>query len=101
MLARMLWMIVSATLALLAAATGAHAAEASYPTKPIRLIIPFPPGGSADPLGRAFAGWFADKFGAAVVADNRPGAGTAIAHTLAAGVRSGVSTSAPTSASSR
>jgi tripartite-type tricarboxylate transporter receptor subunit TctC len=84
MLARTLWMIVSATLALLAAATAAHAAEASYPTKPIRLIIPFPPGGSADPLGRAFAGWFADKFGAAVVADNRPGAGTAIAHTLAA-----------------
>jgi tripartite-type tricarboxylate transporter receptor subunit TctC len=56
----------------------------NYPTKPIRLIVPFPPGGSADPLARAFGSWFADKFGVPVVSDNRPGAGTAIAHTLAA-----------------
>ena len=46
--------------------------------------MPFPPGGSADPLARAFGAWFSDKFGVPVVADNRPGAGTAIAHTLAA-----------------
>jgi tripartite-type tricarboxylate transporter receptor subunit TctC len=50
----------------------------------VRLIVPFPPGGSADPLARAFGAWLADKFGVPVVADNRPGAGTAIAHTLAA-----------------
>jgi tripartite-type tricarboxylate transporter receptor subunit TctC len=56
----------------------------SYPTKPIRLIVPFPPGGSADPLGRLLGAWFSEKLGVAVVADNRPGAGTAIAHTLAA-----------------
>lgn len=61
-----------------------QAAGPDYPTKPIRLIVPFPPGGSADPLARAFAAWFAEKFGVSVVADNRPGAGTAIAHTLAA-----------------
>jgi tripartite-type tricarboxylate transporter receptor subunit TctC len=48
------------------------------------LIVPFPPGGSADPLARALGVWFAEKFGVAFVADNRPGAGTAIAHTLAA-----------------
>jgi tripartite-type tricarboxylate transporter receptor subunit TctC len=61
-----------------------QAGEAPYPTKPIRLIVPFPPGGSADPLARAFAAWFSEKFAVSVVADNRPGAGTAIAHTLAA-----------------
>jgi tripartite-type tricarboxylate transporter receptor subunit TctC len=66
------------------AAAAAHAAEIAYPTKPIRLLIPFPPGGSADPLGRALGVWFSDKFGVPVVADNRPGAGTAIAHTLGA-----------------
>src|SRR5262245_9120277 len=76
--------IASAGLALFAVAAAAHAAEISYPTKPIRLIIPFPPGGSADPLGRALGGWFTDKFGVTVVADNRPGAGTAIAHSLGA-----------------
>ena len=76
--------IVSIGLALLAAAAAAHAAQTAYPTKPIRLIVPFPPGGSADPLARAFGAWFSDKLGVPVVADNRPGAGTTIAHTLAA-----------------
>ncbi|MGZ5703655.1 MAG: Bug family tripartite tricarboxylate transporter substrate binding protein [Burkholderiales bacterium] len=76
--------IVSAGLALLAATSANHAAEITYPTKPIRLIVPFPPGGSADPLARALGAWLSEKFGVPVVADNRPGAGTAIAHTLGA-----------------
>lgn len=84
MLSRSIWRVLCAALALLAGASAAHAAELAYPTKPIRLIVPFPPGGSADPLGRHIAAWYADKFGVPVVADNRPGAGTAIAHTLAA-----------------
>src|SRR5687768_5031851 len=74
--------IVAASLALFAGAN--HAAEIAYPTKPIRLIVPFPPGGSADPLARALGAWISDKFGVPVVADNRPGAGTAIAHTMGA-----------------
>ena len=84
MLAHSLLRIVTAGLALLAATTAIHAADIKYPTKPIRLLIPFPPGGSADPLGRALGTWFSEKFGVPVVADNRPGAGTAIAHTLGA-----------------
>jgi len=84
MLAHRMSRIFSTALTLFAALAAAHAAEVSYPTKPIRLIIPFPPGGSADPLGRAIAGWYSDKLGVTVVADNRPGAGTAIAHTLGA-----------------
>lgn len=74
-----LWALAAST-----AATAALAQQAAYPTRPIRMIIPFPPGGSADPLGRALAAWLAEKFEQPVVADNRPGAGTAIAHTLAA-----------------
>ena len=73
-----------AALAFVATVAGARAAEIAYPTRPIRMIVPFPPGGSADPLARAFGSWFSDKFGVPVIADNRPGAGTAIAHTLAA-----------------
>ncbi|RPI42771.1 MAG: tripartite tricarboxylate transporter substrate binding protein [Betaproteobacteria bacterium] len=84
MLAYSMSRVVYAGLAILAVSAVAHAGEIAYPTKPIRLIIPFPPGGSADPLGRAFGSWFADKFGVSVVSDNRPGAGTAIAHTLGA-----------------
>jgi tripartite-type tricarboxylate transporter receptor subunit TctC len=84
MLARSMSSIVFAAVALLAAAAATHAAETAYPTKPIRLLVPFPPGGSADPLARTYAAWFSDKFGVSVVCDNRPGAGTAIAHTLGA-----------------
>ena len=84
MLAHSMLRIVSAGLTLFAAAAATYAVEITYPTKPIRLIVPFPPGGSADPLARAVGAWFSDKFGVPVVADNRPGAGTAIAHTLAA-----------------
>jgi tripartite-type tricarboxylate transporter receptor subunit TctC len=84
MSARSCLSIVSAGLALIAATPASYSAEIAYPTKPIRLIIPFPPGGSADPLGRALANWLAEKLGVPVVADNRPGAGTAIAHTLGA-----------------
>ena len=76
--------LVFAGLALLAADAATHAAEITYPTKPIRLIVPFPPGGSADPLARLIGTWFSDTFGVPVIADNRPGAGTAIAHALAA-----------------
>ena len=84
MSARSMLTVVSAALALLPAATVHCAADIPYPNKPIRLIVPFPPGGSADPLARALAARMAESFGVPVVADNRPGAGTAIAHTLGA-----------------
>jgi tripartite-type tricarboxylate transporter receptor subunit TctC len=84
MFAHSLSRVVLAGIALLAATAAVQAAETTYPNKPIRLLVPFPPGGSADPLARAFGNWFSEKFGVPVVADNRPGAGTAIAHTLGA-----------------
>ena len=46
-----------------------------YPSKPIRMIFPFPPGGPTDLLGRAVAQKMSDQIGQQVVADNRPGAG--------------------------
>ena len=75
---------VSVILALLGAGVATHAAEISYPTKPIRVIVPYPPGGSTDPTARAYGTWLSDKFGVPVVIDNRPGAGATIGHGLAA-----------------
>lgn len=49
-----------------------------YPAKPLRLVVPFPPGGAADVLGRTLGQQVAPGLGQAVVVDNKPGAGTAI-----------------------
>jgi tripartite-type tricarboxylate transporter receptor subunit TctC len=56
----------------------------TYPTKPIRLILPFPPGGPSDLLGRPLAQKLSEQLGVQVVADNRPGAGGNLGLELAA-----------------
>ncbi len=61
------------TAGLIIALTTAAAAQ-DYPTKPVRLIIPFPPGGSNDVVGRLFATHLSERLGKQVVVDNR-GAG--------------------------
>ena len=63
-----------ALLALVAAAPLARAADA-YPSRPIHLVIPFPPGGSNDVVGRVFAAAIGDKIGQTLVVENRSGAG--------------------------
>ena len=71
---------LAATLAIFSAAAAAQ----SYPARPIRMIVPYPPGGSTDPTGRAFAAWLSEALGQPVVVDNRPGAGATIGHGLGA-----------------
>jgi tripartite-type tricarboxylate transporter receptor subunit TctC len=65
-------------LALLLAFLSSFAFAQTYPTKPIRLIIPFPPGGSNDVVGRAIGLQLAERLGQGVVIDNRGGAGGVI-----------------------
>ena len=62
----------------------AHAQQTAYPSKSIRFILPFPPGGPTDLLGRIIAQKLADQLGQPVVADNRGGAGGNLGVGLAA-----------------
>jgi tripartite-type tricarboxylate transporter receptor subunit TctC len=59
------------------------AAAAQYPTKPVRLIIPFPPGGSNDVVGRLIAAQLSERLGRQVIVDNRSGAGGVIGTEIA------------------
>ena len=59
-------------------------AQSTYPTRPIRLIIPFPPGGAVDILSRTIAPKLGESLGQQVVTDNRSGAGGNIAAEIAA-----------------
>jgi tripartite-type tricarboxylate transporter receptor subunit TctC len=78
---RGLWRAFGAVM--LAVASGAALGQ-SFPAKSIRLILPFPPGGPTDLLGRAVAQKLSEQFGQQVVADNRPGAGGNLGLELAA-----------------
>jgi tripartite-type tricarboxylate transporter receptor subunit TctC len=68
---------------LLALATALAQAQA-YPAKPVRLIIPFPPGGSNDLVGRAVAAQLGERLGQSVIIDNRGGGGGTIGMNAAA-----------------
>ena len=78
------------TLVFLFGAGAAHAAAAAkespagYPARPVRLIVPYPPGGGNDTLARLFGQKLTESWGQQVVVDNRPGAGTIIGTQLAA-----------------
>src|SRR5204863_9704344 len=55
------------------------AAAHTYPARRLRLIIGYPPGGSADITARLFAQWLSERLGQAMVVESRPGGGTNIA----------------------
>jgi tripartite-type tricarboxylate transporter receptor subunit TctC len=74
--------VVGALLIALCAMPAAGAQE--YPTRPIRMIIPYPAGGSVDVLGRAIADRLQPLLGQAVVPENKVGATGTIAHQLVA-----------------
>jgi tripartite-type tricarboxylate transporter receptor subunit TctC len=63
---------------------GAFAHAQSYPTKPVRAIVPYPPGGGTDIMARAIGARLAEMWGTQVVIDNRGGGGTIIGTEIAA-----------------
>ena len=69
-------------------ATTAHA-QTDFPNKPIRIVVTFPPGGSADAVVRMLLPRLNDKLGQQVVVDNRPGAGGNIGLTVVAKAQPG------------
>lgn len=69
-------------LALACALPAAHAAD--YPEKPIRIIVPFTPGGSTDILARMIGQKLQEAWGQQVIADNRPGANGVVAADITA-----------------
>jgi tripartite-type tricarboxylate transporter receptor subunit TctC len=81
-MARRLWL--RSSIALLLVGFASVAAAQGYPTRPVRLIIPFPPGGSNDIVGRMIAAQLGERLGQTMVVDNRGGAGGTIGTELAA-----------------
>src|SRR5437764_5106712 len=67
------WLVAS--LAALAVAHGGALAQAPYPDRPVRIIVPFPAGGPADVLARIVGDKLAQTFGKPFVIENKPGAG--------------------------
>src|SRR6187402_2813589 len=62
----------------------APAPAEDYPARPIRLIVPFPPGGGTDLAGRLTADFLTQRLGQSIVVENKPGAGSAIGIDLVA-----------------
>lgn len=73
-----------ATLGLSCALTTAVSAQDAYPSKPIKVIVPFPAGGATDILTRAITEKLAQQIGQSVIIENRPGAGANIGAATAA-----------------
>lgn len=67
-------LLLSASVALCAATVGALPAQAAYPDKPVRMIVPYPPGGPTDILGRMAAQYLTEKLGQTFVVENKAGA---------------------------
>ena len=69
-----------------AAVCTAAPAQGSYPTKPVTMVVPFPPGGVADTVARPVAEAKSRELGQSVVIENRAGAGGGIGTTMVTGV---------------
>src|SRR5688500_8590668 len=75
---------LSVALAALAASPVVAAQSAEWPTRPVRFIVPFPPGGTVDPLARLLGARLSSSLGQQFVVDNRPGGSGSIGTAIAA-----------------
>ncbi len=80
----LLWLTATLAAAPVCAQPASSTPGPAFPVKPIRLIIPYPPGGTTDFVGREVANKVGEYFGHIIVVDNRPGAGTIIGLTQGA-----------------
>ena len=71
--------IISLALVPLAQSTVTSATEITYPTRPVRLVIGYPPGGAGDIVARVIGQWLQDRLGQPFIVENRPGAASMIA----------------------
>ncbi len=80
------WTVASRTLlaGLLLAAAGQAASQQEFPTRPIRIVVPYPPGGSIDYLARLFGPKLSEVLGYQIVVDNRGGGNTIIGNDIVA-----------------
>jgi len=79
--------VAAAAFVLTAGFSGAALAQAGYPDKPVRMIVPFPPGGGTDTLGRIVADKLSSTLGWKVVIENKAGAGGTVGLDAAAKAR--------------
>jgi tripartite-type tricarboxylate transporter receptor subunit TctC len=78
------WLLLLSSLIVLVVGMPARAAGPEFPTRPLRYIVPFPPGGSTDIMARIVAAGLSERFGHSVVTDNRGGAGGTVGAEIAA-----------------
>ena len=68
----------AAWLAVILTSSALPAIAQDYPARPVRLIVPYPPGGGNDTLARIFGQKLSERWGQQIVIDNKPGAGGAV-----------------------
>ena len=76
--------IIAVGMALIGTLFAGAAAAQNYPTRPIRMVVPFPPGAASDFLARVLGQKLSETWGQQIVVDNRPGAGGLIGGTVVA-----------------
>ncbi len=75
---RLCFLFAAASLSAVSIAPSVALAQDAFPAKPIQLVLPFPPGGATDVVGRIVAQKLGERLGKTIVVDNRPGAGTVV-----------------------
>lgn len=73
------WLVTGLVAAHAALLNAQQQVQQAYPSRPIKLLVGVPPGGSTDAITRMFAGWLQESLGQPAVVENRPGANTAVA----------------------